>query len=169
MKAQLSNHHQSPRKVRLVADAIRGKKVLEAQRTLTFMPKYAAPVMRKLLNSAVANARIAGAPPEELSRRLQTIVDDDKRGRVMSLFIMAFLGASPLGSLLAGALSEKIGPPDTLRICGFFCLAGAYWFYRQLPEIRQAVRPIYVRMGILPQLTEAIRTSTELSTLEQRD
>ena len=100
---------------------------------------------------------------------LQTIVDDDKRGRVMSIFIMAFLGASPLGSLLAGALSEKIGPSHTLHICGLLCLGGAFWFYRQLPEIRQAVRPIYVRMGILPELAEGIQTAAQLSTLEHAD
>ncbi len=80
---------------------------------------------------------------------LQTIVDDDKRGRVMSLFIMTFLGASPLGSLLAGILSEKIGVSNTIFICGLFCLGGAVWFYRELPEIRLAIRPIYTRMGIL--------------------
>lgn len=66
MKAHLSNHHQPPRKVRLVADSIRGKKVPDALRLLTFMPKYAAPVLAKLLNSAVANARNSGATAEEL-------------------------------------------------------------------------------------------------------
>jgi large subunit ribosomal protein L22 len=66
MKAFLKNYHQTPRKVRLVVDSIRGKSVVQAQRTLLFMPKYAAPTIAKLLDSAVANARSSGASPEEL-------------------------------------------------------------------------------------------------------
>ena len=66
MKAFLKNYHQTPRKVRLVADSIRGKSVVQAQRTLLFMPKYAAPAISKLLDSALANARAVGASPEEL-------------------------------------------------------------------------------------------------------
>ncbi len=66
MKATLSNHHQSPRKVRLVADLIRGKSVADAQRALTFMQKYAAGPVKKLLESALANARNAGVSVEEL-------------------------------------------------------------------------------------------------------
>ncbi len=66
MKAFLKNYHQSPRKVRLVADAIRGKSVVQAQKTLMFMPKYAAPAISKLLDSALANARVNGASPDDL-------------------------------------------------------------------------------------------------------
>lgn len=94
---------------------------------------------------------------------LQTIVDDDKRGRVMSLFVMAFMGATPLGSLLAGGLSQKIGVPHTLLISGVCCLAGAYWFYKQLPEIREAIRPIYKTLGIIPEVTAGIEMVAELS------
>ncbi len=66
MKAFLKNYHQSPRKVRLVANAIRGKSVVQAQRSLMFMNKYAAPAIGKLLDSAIANARSSGATAEEL-------------------------------------------------------------------------------------------------------
>lgn len=66
MKAILRNYHQAPRKVRLVADAIRGKSVAEALHALTFMPKYAAHGMKKLLESAVANARHSGIDSSEL-------------------------------------------------------------------------------------------------------
>jgi MFS family permease len=84
---------------------------------------------------------------------VQTIVDDDKRGRVMGFYIMAFLGSVPLGSLLAGALADRIGAPTTLALGGGACLAGAIWFSRRLPRIREHVRPIYRRMGILaPQV-----------------
>jgi MFS family permease len=93
---------------------------------------------------------------------LQTIVDDDKRGRVMSLFVMAFIGTAPFGSLLAGSVSHVIGVPHTLLISGVSCMAGAFWFYRQLPEIRNAVRPIYRRLGILPEIATGIDTASEI-------
>ncbi len=94
---------------------------------------------------------------------LQTIVDDDKRGRVMSLFIMAFMGAAPFGSLLAGSVSQKIGVPHTLLISGICCLAGAFWFYKQLPDIGEAIRPIYKTLGIIPEVAAGIETVAELS------
>lgn len=94
---------------------------------------------------------------------LQTIVEDDKRGRVMSLFIMAFVGTAPFGSLFAGALSQRIGVPHTLLISGVSCLLGAFWFYRQLPEIRAAIRPIYRMLGILKEVKSGIGTVAELT------
>jgi MFS family permease len=81
---------------------------------------------------------------------LQTIVDDEKRGRVMSFYSMAFLGMSPFGALFAGSLAAKIGAPRTLMVNGAVCLMASFLFSRRLPEIRRLVRPIYVRMGILP-------------------
>lgn len=56
MKALLKNYNQSPRKVRLVADLIRGKSVPAARQALTYLPKKSSPAMLKLLNSAVSNA-----------------------------------------------------------------------------------------------------------------
>ena len=82
---------------------------------------------------------------------IQTIVDDEKRGRVMSFYMMAFLGTAPFGSLIAGWLSSRIGAPHTLLLGGVCCIAGAVWFARELPAIREAVRPIYIRLGILPR------------------
>jgi len=81
---------------------------------------------------------------------LQTIVDDDKRGRVLSLFVLSFLGTAPFGSLFAGAVADRWGAPFALRLGGVCCLLGALWFTRQLPAVRGAIRPIYVKMGILP-------------------
>ncbi len=66
MKAQLTNYRQSPRKVRLVADLIRGKSVVAAERALTFLPKKSSEAVLKLLNSAVANARTRGGSAENL-------------------------------------------------------------------------------------------------------
>ena len=83
---------------------------------------------------------------------LQTIVDDDKRGRVMSFFAVSFMGVAPFGSLFAGSLASRIGAPDTLVITGLCCILGALLFYRKLPEIRKVVRPIYRKMGIMPEV-----------------
>ena len=94
---------------------------------------------------------------------LQTIVDDDKRGRVMSFYMMAFLGVAPLGSLIAGALSSRIGAPHTVLLGGICCLAGSAWFAAELPRIRTSVRPIYIRMGILPEVASGLADTAELS------
>jgi MFS family permease len=80
---------------------------------------------------------------------LQTIVDDDKRGRVMSLFAVSFMGMAPLGSLMAGALAGLIGIMDTIMIGGVFCVVGAIFFSRKLSLLRSMVRPIYVEKGIV--------------------
>jgi len=94
---------------------------------------------------------------------LQTIVDEDKRGRVMSFYTMAFMGTAPFGSFLAGGLASSIGAPNTLLVGGIACLAGALYFVRKLPELRKAVRPIYIKLGILPQVSLGIQTVTELA------
>lgn len=84
---------------------------------------------------------------------LQTMVDDDKRGRVMSFYAMAFMGVSPLGSLLAGSLADRVGAPDTILIGGVACILGSVIFSFRLPSWRESVRPIYIRLGILPAET----------------
>jgi len=82
---------------------------------------------------------------------LQTIVDDEKRGRVMSFYAMAFLGMVPFGSLMAGFIAARFGAPAAVTINGVVCLIGSVVFARKLPAIRKIVRPIYVRMGILSE------------------
>jgi MFS family permease len=84
---------------------------------------------------------------------LQTIVEDDKRGRVMSLYTMSFLGMAPFGSLLAGSLANAIGAPSTFVIGGSICIIVAILFAKQLPILRHLVRPIYIKKGILPTLS----------------
>jgi len=79
MKATLTNYHQSPRKVRLVADLIRGKSIPEAHAALRFMPPKSSPAIAKLLNSAVANARSAGLTVENLFVKTITV----NKGAVM--------------------------------------------------------------------------------------
>ncbi|HMJ83611.1 MAG TPA: MFS transporter [Vicinamibacterales bacterium] len=94
---------------------------------------------------------------------IQTIVDDEKRGRVMSFYTMAFLGTAPFGSLIAGWMSARLGAPHTLFVGGVGCLAGAAWFAAELPAVRRAVRPIYVSLGILPQVAVGLSNASELS------
>ena len=92
---------------------------------------------------------------------LQTIADDDKRGRVMSFYTMALMGTAPFGSLLAGWMAKVIGTPWTIFIGGAICLLGALVFFRRLPELKRLVSPVYVRMGILPEVAEGIHTASE--------
>lgn len=92
---------------------------------------------------------------------LQTILDEDKRGRVMSFFTMAFIGVAPFGSLGAGAMAGILGPRDTLLLGGAGCLIGAAVFARHLPQIREKVRPIYLRMGIIQEVATGMATAAE--------
>jgi len=82
---------------------------------------------------------------------LQTIVDDDKRGRVMSLYAMAFMGTAPFGSYFAGAMASRIGAPFTLLFGGVSCIIGSIIFARKLPKIKLMIRPIYIKMGIIAE------------------
>jgi MFS family permease len=84
---------------------------------------------------------------------LQTIVKEEMRGRVMSFHAVAINGVAPLGSLLAGFLAGSIGPRQTLLVGSLSCLIGAVCFARNLPDIREKVRPIYVRKGIIHEVT----------------
>jgi len=81
---------------------------------------------------------------------IQTIVPEDKRGRVMSYYTMAFVGMAPFGSLLAGSMAHAVGAPWTVIMNGSAVLLGAAWFWTQLPAVRREIRPIYREMGILP-------------------
>jgi MFS family permease len=90
---------------------------------------------------------------------IQTIVEESKRGRVMSFYTVAFVGMAPFGSLMAGALAHAIGAPRTVIFSGVCCLLGAAWFARQLPNIRTFLRPIYRDLGILPPVTAVIQDS----------
>lgn len=92
---------------------------------------------------------------------LQSVVDEEMRGRVMSLYTMAFIGVSPLGSLLAGALALRIGAPATVLLGGSACLLLAAWFGRQLPALRRMIHPIYQRLGIIPEVATSLQTASE--------
>ena len=80
---------------------------------------------------------------------LQSIVEEDKRGRVMSIYTTAIIGMAPLGNLFAGSLASWIGAPNTFIISGIACIIGSLIFAMKLPQIRKEVRPIYIKMGII--------------------
>jgi MFS family permease len=94
---------------------------------------------------------------------LQTVVPDDKRGRIMSLYTTAFIGVAPFGSLLAGALAERIGAPATIAIGGLVCVVGAAIFARRIPVFRELVRPIYQQLGIIPDIASGIQAPANLA------
>jgi MFS family permease len=79
---------------------------------------------------------------------LQTIVDDDKRGRVMSLYTAAFLGMSPFGAIAAGALTDWIGVALTLTLGGLFCALAGVYLATKRSQIRAHIAPIYARLGL---------------------
>ncbi len=80
---------------------------------------------------------------------LQTVVDEKLRGRVMAFYTMAVLGTQPIGSLLAGALADRIGAQHTILTGALACLAGGLWFAARRKKLAEYVRPIYVERGIL--------------------
>jgi MFS family permease len=122
---------------------------------------------RNLLVSILLMLVTGGAMMQQMAASntiLQTIVEDDKRGRVMSFYSMSFMGMAPFGSLLAGALAARIGAPNTLMIGGVFCIAGAAWFAHYLPKIRAFVRPIYRELGIIPEIALGVQNASVLRT-----
>jgi MFS family permease len=90
---------------------------------------------------------------------IQTIVEESKRGRVMSFYTVAFVGMAPFGSLLAGGLAQAFGAPFAVMLSGGCCLAAAAWFATQLQLIRKLIRPIYRDLGILPPVNVVIQES----------
>jgi MFS family permease len=85
---------------------------------------------------------------------VQTLVPEDRRGRVMSYYTMAFVGMTPFGSLMAGGLAHWVGAPHTVMITGSVVILGALWFASRLKALRVEIRPIYQALGILPPALE---------------
>jgi MFS family permease len=99
---------------------------------------------------------------------LQTIVDDDKRGRVMSLYTMAFMGMAPFGSLIEGSLAHRFGVRTTIFCGGLVCVLGGLLFAAKIPALRPLVLPIYRRKGIIPQVAEGLGNASALLRSERR-
>lgn len=95
---------------------------------------------------------------------LQTLVDENQRGRVMSYFSAAFLGMAPFGALLAGSLAGVIGADWTVFAGGVSCLLGAAIFARKLPGLREQVRPMFATKGIVPEVAQGIECAADGAT-----
>ncbi len=91
---------------------------------------------------------------------LQTIVDDDKRGRVMSLFTMAFLGITPIGGLAAGYLADHYGCALVISLGGILALFMSIFTYFRMPKIREHIRPIYIERGLIGDVQKSQEAST---------
>ncbi|MFA5915053.1 MAG: MFS transporter [Burkholderiales bacterium] len=79
---------------------------------------------------------------------LQTIADEDKRGRIVAIYGMCFLGAAPIGNFVAGSVASRIGAPSTLLVFGALCCLAALAFALRREEWRAAIRPVYRRLGV---------------------
>ena len=94
---------------------------------------------------------------------IQTVVADDKRGRVMAFYALAFMGMAPFGSLLAGWLANRAGAPHTIFLAGVLSIAGALAFLTRLPKLREQIKPVYERLGISPRIAAGMEAASELT------
>ncbi|MCK9436202.1 MAG: MFS transporter [Synergistaceae bacterium] len=94
---------------------------------------------------------------------LQTLSNDDMRGRVMSFYTVAFRGMAPFGSLWAGTFADNFGAPVTVLISGIVCLGAGMLFFKNLKIIRIAAKPIYQQKGILPEAAKGVQVASNLS------
>ncbi|HKD36213.1 MAG TPA: MFS transporter, partial [Pirellulales bacterium] len=93
---------------------------------------------------------------------VQTVVDDDKRSRVMGFYTMTVLGLTPVGSLLSAGLVVLIGTPNTVAIGGVLSLAGALYFVWRLPALRRAARPMLEKAGVLEPIAKGLQSATQV-------
>ncbi len=93
---------------------------------------------------------------------LQTLVTEDMRGRIMSLYTMAFVGMTPLGGLLGGAIAQRVGAPIAVALGGLGCVALSVWTFSRLPALRAIVRPIYAEKGILVEVATGLQSASEM-------
>jgi MFS family permease len=87
---------------------------------------------------------------------IQTLVPEDKRGRVMSYYTASFTGMAPFGSLLAGTLAAWVGAPHTVMFTGSCCIVGGLWFWSRMPAVRRDMRPVYEQLGIIAPVPEEV-------------
>ena len=79
---------------------------------------------------------------------IQVMVPDALRGRTMAVYSMMFMGMAPIGALLGGALSDRLGAAMTVAIGGLASVAGAWWFGLQLPKIRVEARKLIIAQAM---------------------
>lgn len=90
---------------------------------------------------------------------LQTLSDEDKRGRVMGYLAMTFTGIAPIGSMALGAIEKYIGLPAIILCSGLFCIAGAAVFEHYRPLVRKHARPVYLQKGIIQEIASGIENA----------
>jgi MFS family permease len=95
---------------------------------------------------------------------LQTILEERMRGRVMAFYTMAVMGTAPFGALIAGALADRVGAPWTIASGGVLCALASAWFAAQLPALRRELRPIYQKLGILPEVAQGLQDAQSVPT-----
>jgi MFS family permease len=95
---------------------------------------------------------------------LQTIVEERMRGRVMAFYTMAVMGTAPFGSLISGFLASRIGAPWTIAMSGVVVAIAGGFYYSQLPKLRAELRPIYIKLGILPAVAEGLQSAEDTAT-----
>jgi MFS family permease len=87
---------------------------------------------------------------------LQTLADDDKRGRVMSIYVMAMVGMTPLGSLLQSWLEKFVSFSLCIFLYGAVCVLAALIFEYYRPVVRRLSRPAFVKKGIVPEIAKGL-------------
>ncbi|MBO6101697.1 MAG: MFS transporter [Opitutales bacterium] len=92
---------------------------------------------------------------------LQTIVDDEKRGRIMSLFTMAIFGVPPLGAFLFGVCSDIFGIRAVMAVCACCCVITGLIFLRQRPIVRKHTRAIYIKKGIISEIAAGLNSASK--------
>ncbi len=93
---------------------------------------------------------------------LQTIVSEEMRGRIMSLYTMAFVGTTPVGGLVGGAIANRLGAPAAVVLGGLGCIAISGWALLRLPALRALIRPIYADLGIIPEVARGLQSVSEM-------
>jgi MFS family permease len=86
-----------------------------------------------------------------INTMIQTIADEDKRGRVMSFYAMALMGTTPIGNLMAGSIASGIGIPYTMLAGGIITIISGVIFELKRKSLRKYIRPIYISKGIIPE------------------
>lgn len=92
---------------------------------------------------------------------LQTLSDEDKRGRVMGYLAMTFTGIAPVGSMFLGSLEKQTGLPAIILISGVSCALGGIIFEYYRPLVRKHARQVYIRKGIIQEIATGIDAAEE--------
>lgn len=93
---------------------------------------------------------------------LQTIVSEQMRGRIMSLYTMAFVGMTPVGGLVGGSIADRVGGPVAVILGGAGCVVLSVWIFWRIPALRRQIRPIYAQLGILPEVATGLQSASEM-------